>query len=146
MKSDLSSTKQKDCLVFAWCFCSIKNNHSTVYSPTYLLFTYLSKCLIICPSIFNVIEKKLKVLVKVINGSGMIWGNVLHLFNLLHLAWPFTTSLNHIITLWWVFFRQTAPSTMPVHVGANSLKKPHHIVILLFSEVVKGHAKYAIIT
>ena len=31
---------------------------------------------------------------------------------------------------------------MPVHVGANSLKKPHHIVILRFSEVVKGHAKY----
>ncbi len=30
---------------------------------------------------------------------------------------------------------------MPVHVGANSLKKPHHIIILRFSEVVKGHAK-----
>ena len=30
---------------------------------------------------------------------------------------------------------------MPVHIGANSLKKPHHIVILRFSEVVKGHAK-----
>ena len=29
---------------------------------------------------------------------------------------------------------------MPVHVGANSLKKPHHIVILRFSEVVKDHA------
>ena len=34
-----------------------------------------------------------------------------------------------------------APVTMLVHVGANSLKKPHHIVILRFSEVVKGHAK-----
>ena len=31
---------------------------------------------------------------------------------------------------------------MPVHDGANSLKKPHHIVILRFSEVVKCHAKY----
>ena len=32
---------------------------------------------------------------------------------------------------------------MPVHVGANSLKKSHHIVILRFSEVlVKGHAKW----
>ena len=31
---------------------------------------------------------------------------------------------------------------MLVHVGANSLKKPHHIVILRFSEVVKGHANY----
>ena len=31
---------------------------------------------------------------------------------------------------------------MPVHVGANSLKNPHHIIILQFSEVVKGHANY----
>ena len=33
---------------------------------------------------------------------------------------------------------------MPVHVGANSQKKPHHIVILRFSEVVKGHANSVI--
>ena len=60
------------------------------------------------------------------------------------LAWPFTTSLNHNITIWWGFFRQTAPAAMPVHVGANSLKKPHHIIILWFSEVVKGHANSAV--
>ena len=30
---------------------------------------------------------------------------------------------------------------MPAHVGADSLKKPHHIVTLPFSEVVKDHAK-----
>ena len=34
-----------------------------------------------------------------------------------------------------VFFRQTAPAAMPGHVGADSLKKPHHIVTLSFSEV-----------
>ena len=44
--------------------------------------------------------------------------------------------------IWWGFFRQTAPAAMPVHVGANSLKNPHHIIILQFSEVVKGHAIY----
>ena len=27
-------------------------------------------------------------------------------------------------------------------VGDNSLKKPHHIIILQFSEVVKGHDNY----
>ena len=36
---------------------------------------------------------------------------------------------------------QIAPATMPVHFGAYSLKKPHHVVILQFSEVVKGQAK-----
>ena len=33
------------------------------------------------------------------------------------------------------FFRQTAPAAMLGHVGADSLKKPHHIVTLSFSEV-----------
>ena len=38
------------------------------------------------------------------------------------------------------FFRHTAPATMPaLHIGADSLKKPHHIVTLQFSEVVKDH-------
>ena len=31
---------------------------------------------------------------------------------------------------------------MPAHAGAESLKKPHHIVNLRFSEVVKDHANY----
>ena len=30
---------------------------------------------------------------------------------------------------------------MPAHTGAESLKKPHHIVTLRFSEVVNDHAK-----
>lgn len=29
--------------------------------------------------------------------------------------------------------------------GAVCLKKPHHIIILQFSEVVKGHAKYMVV-
>ena len=29
---------------------------------------------------------------------------------------------------------------MPAHAGAESLKKPHHIVALRFSEVVNDHA------
>ena len=29
---------------------------------------------------------------------------------------------------------------MPAHIGAESLKKPHHIVTLWFSEIVKDHA------
>ena len=33
-----------------------------------------------------------------------------------------------------IFFRQTAPAAMPGHVGAESEKKPHHIVTLSFSE------------
>ena len=28
------------------------------------------------------------------------------------------------------------------HIGGESLKKPHHIVTLRFSEVVKDHANY----
>ena len=35
----------------------------------------------------------------------------------------------------------TAPAAVPAHVGADSRKKPHHIVTLRFSEVVKNHAK-----
>ena len=31
---------------------------------------------------------------------------------------------------------------MQAHIGADSLKKPHHIITLQFSEVVKDHAKY----
>ena len=31
---------------------------------------------------------------------------------------------------------------MPAYVGAECLKKPHHIVTLQFSEVVKDHANY----
>ena len=30
---------------------------------------------------------------------------------------------------------------MPAHIGADSLKKSHHIVTLRFSEVVKDHAQ-----
>ena len=40
------------------------------------------------------------------------------------------------------FFRLIEPADMPVHVGADSLRKPHHIATLLFSEVVNGHPKY----
>ena len=32
---------------------------------------------------------------------------------------------------------------MPVHIGADRLKKPHHIITLRFSEVVKDHPNYA---
>ena len=60
------------------------------------------------------------------------------------LAWLFTTSLNRKVTIWWGFFRQTAPAAVPAHVGADSLKKPHHIVTLRFSEVVKDHATYVV--
>ena len=60
----------------------------------------------------------------------------------MQLAWPLTTSLNRKITIWWGFFRQTALAAMLIHIGANSMKKPHHIVILRFSELVKGHANY----
>ena len=36
----------------------------------------------------------------------------------------------------------TELAAVPAHVGAESLKKPHHIVTLQFSEVVKDHAKW----
>ena len=58
------------------------------------------------------------------------------------LAWSCTTSLNHKVMIWWGFFRQIAPAAMPAHIGADSLKKRHHIVTLWFSEVVKDHANY----
>ena len=61
-----------------------------------------------------------------------------------HLAWPFTTSLNRNITIWWGFFRLLAPTCTGMAAGAVCLKKPHHIIILRFSEVVKGHANYLI--
>ena len=38
------------------------------------------------------------------------------------------------------FFRLTAIAGVPAHIGADSLKKPHHIITLWFSEVVKDHA------
>ena len=41
------------------------------------------------------------------------------------------------------FFRLTAPAAMPVQLGAVSLKTPHRIVTLRFSEVVKDRAKYS---
>ena len=56
------------------------------------------------------------------------------------LAWSFTTWLNCKVTIWWGFFRQTGPAAMPAHIGADSLKKPHHIITLQFSEVVKDRA------
>ena len=40
------------------------------------------------------------------------------------------------------FFQADSTSRHVVHVGANRLKKPHHIVILRFGEVVKAHANY----
>ena len=59
------------------------------------------------------------------------------------LGWPFTTSLNHNITIWWGFFRQLPPMrTGMAWQLVLSAWKNHHIVILQFSEVVKGHAKY----
>ena len=33
---------------------------------------------------------------------------------------------------------------MPAHVGAASLKKPHHIATLRFNEVLKDRANYAV--
>ena len=39
---------------------------------------------------------------------------------------------------------QTAPAAMPAQIGTDSLKKPHHIITLRFSEVVKDHAIYQI--
>ena len=47
------------------------------------------------------------------------------------------------------FFRQTAPVAMPVHIVADSLKKPHDIVTLSFSEgffQVEGQAIYVLCT
>ena len=61
------------------------------------------------------------------------------------LRWSFTTLLNHEVAIWWGFFRLLAPTcTYPLCMaaGAVCLKKPHHIIILWFSEVVKGHAKF----
>ena len=59
-----------------------------------------------------------------------------------HLAWPFTASLNRNITITWGFFRLLAPMCTGRAAGAVCLKKPHHIVRLRFSVVVKGHANY----
>ena len=57
------------------------------------------------------------------------------------LVWSFTTSLNRKVMIWWGFFRLTAPAAMPACIGAESLKKPHQIATLRFSEVVNDHAK-----
>ena len=66
--------------------------------------------------------------------------NIFFLQKMKYLAWSFTTSLNRNITIWWGFFRLLAPMCTGMAAGAVCLKKPHHIVILRFSEVVKGHA------
>ena len=57
-----------------------------------------------------------------------------------HLAWSFITSLNRKVMIWGGFFRLTAPAAVPACVGAESLKKAHHIVTLRFREVVNDHA------
>ena len=58
------------------------------------------------------------------------------------LGWSFTTLPNHNVAIWWGFFRLTAPAALPVHIGADSLKKPHHIATLWFSEVVNDHPNW----
>ena len=40
------------------------------------------------------------------------------------------------------FFQPDSTAAVQAHDGAESLKKPHHIITLQFSEVVKDHAKY----
>ena len=35
----------------------------------------------------------------------------------------------------------TAPTAVPVHGGADSLKKPHHITTLWFNKVANDHPK-----
>ena len=46
-----------------------------------------------------------------------------------YLGGSFTTSLNYKVVMWWGwgFIRLIAPAAVPVHVGVDSLKKPHHI-------------------
>ena len=61
-----------------------------------------------------------------------------------YLAWSFTTSLNRKVTIWWGFFRLSAPTCAAKAAGAVSLKKPHHIITLQFSEVVKDHANHIV--
>ena len=39
----------------------------------------------------------------------------------------------------------TAPAAVLVYVGADSLKKPHHIATLLFSKGVNDHPKYVLL-
>ena len=53
------------------------------------------------------------------------------------IAWPFTILQNHNITISWDFLRLTAPSAMPGHLGAVSLKKSLwycNIIILWYSK------------
>ena len=61
--------------------------------------------------------------------------------NIWHLGWSFTTSLNHKVVIWWGFFRLSAPTCTGI--GAVSLKKPHHIATLWFSEVVNDHPNWS---
>ena len=57
-------------------------------------------------------------------------------------GWSFTTLLNHKVAIWCGIFRLTARDVVPVHSGADSLKKPHHIATLWFSVVVIDHPIY----
>ena len=55
------------------------------------------------------------------------------------LGWSFTTSLNYKVAIWWGFIRLTALAALLVQIGADSLKKLHHITTLWYSEVVNDH-------
>ena len=48
--------------------------------------------------------------------------------------------------IWWGFFRLISPAAVLVHVGADTLKKPHHITTLWFSEVVNDHHNWILIS
>ena len=57
------------------------------------------------------------------------------------MAGSFTSSLYHKVMIWSGFIRLTASATVPTLWWWES-EKPHHILTLQFSEVVKDLAKY----
>ena len=59
---------------------------------------------------------------------------------IVYIAWSFTTSLNHKVTISWGFFRISAPRCSGMAAGGVSLKIPHNSITLRFCEVVKDHA------
>ena len=57
------------------------------------------------------------------------------------MAGSFTSSLHHKVMIWSGFIRLTASATVPTLWWWES-EKPHHILTLQFSELVRDHAKY----
>ena len=62
------------------------------------------------------------------------------------IAWSFTTSPNHKVTIWWGFFRLSATMWASKAAGPVCLKKPHNIVTPQAGEAINHKSSRPVVT